>query len=69
MSGVDVWSVQEQTPGVSDVAVLQMALSLNRWLITFDRDHGELVFSQQIKAPPCIILETAVDRYELRHEF
>lgn len=53
--GVDVLSVQETMPGATDEAVLAMACETGRWLVTFDRDYGELVFSQQC-APPQAIL-------------
>lgn len=53
--GVDVLSVQETMPGASDEAVLAMACETGRWLVTFDRDYGELVFSRQC-APPQAIL-------------
>lgn len=53
--GVDVLSVQETMPGATDEAVLAMACETGRWLVTFDRDYGELVFSRQC-APPQAIL-------------
>ena len=53
--GVDVLSVQEMMPGATDEAVLAKATVSGRWLVTFDRDYGELVFSRQC-APPKAIL-------------
>ena len=53
--GVDVLSVQETMPDASDEAVLAKASETGRWLVTFDRDYGELVFSRQC-APPQAIL-------------
>lgn len=53
--GIDVLSVQETMPGATDEAVLAMACETGRWLVTFDRDYGELVFSRQC-APPQAIL-------------
>lgn len=53
--GVDVLSVQETMPGASDEAVLAKATETGRWLVTFDRDYGELVFSRRC-APPLSIL-------------
>jgi predicted nuclease of predicted toxin-antitoxin system len=53
--GVDVLSVQETAPGSTDEAVLAMARETGRWLVTFDRDYGELVFSKKC-APPQAIL-------------
>lgn len=53
--GVDVLSVQEEMPGASDETVLIKACETGRWLVTFDRDYGELVFSRQCKPPPAIL--------------
>lgn len=53
--GVDVLSVGETMPGASDQAVLTKAFETNRWLVTFDRDYGELVFSLRCAPPPAII--------------
>lgn len=54
-AGVEVESVSETMPAASDRAVLDHAQRLGRWIITFDRDYGELVFSQQVAPPPAII--------------
>lgn len=35
--------------------VLEHARELGRWLITFDRDYGELVFLHELSPPPAII--------------
>lgn len=53
--GVDVLSVRETMPGASDVVVLGKACETGRWLVTFDRDYGELVFARK-SAPPSAIL-------------
>jgi predicted nuclease of predicted toxin-antitoxin system len=53
--GVDVLSVRETIPGATDEAVLDMAVKSSRWLVTFDRDYGELVFSRQCPSPVSIL--------------
>lgn len=53
--GFDVLSVQESMPGASDEQVLAVAHESGRWLLTFDRDYGELVFSRRHAAPPAIL--------------
>jgi predicted nuclease of predicted toxin-antitoxin system len=53
--GVDVLSVQEDMPGASDEAILARARATGRWLVTFDRDYGELVYSRQCPSPPAIL--------------
>ncbi len=55
LAGVDVVAVAETTPGVSDVQVLADARRMGRWIVTFDRDYGELVFKQGIPPPPAIL--------------
>lgn len=54
-AGVDVEAVAERMPMASDTAVLQHAARTGRWLVTFDRDYGELVFARKVGAPPAIV--------------
>ena len=53
--GFDVLAVGEKHRAVSDRAVLAMARESRRWLITFDRDYGELIFKYG-EAPPVGLL-------------
>jgi len=53
--GVDVLSVQESMPGAHDGEILRCAVEQGRWLVTYDRDYGELVFARDAAAPPAII--------------
>ncbi|MDT8405590.1 DUF5615 family PIN-like protein [Sulfuriflexus sp.] len=53
--GVDVLAVCEIMPGASDEAILRKACDTGRWLVTFDRDYGELVYSRRCPAPPAIL--------------
>src|SRR6185369_5740121 len=55
--GVDVISVGERSPGLSDEAVLALANAEGCILITEDRDLGELVVRQQRDACGVILLE------------
>lgn len=48
-------AVAEVMPGASDHAVLTQARDSGRWLVTFDRDYGELVFLRNLPSPPAII--------------
>lgn len=54
-AGFDVVAVTEDMPGASDRVVLARACALGRWLVTFDRDYGELVFLHDLPSPPAII--------------
>ncbi|CRI64002.1 conserved hypothetical protein [Thiocapsa sp. KS1] len=54
--GWDVVAVGEISPAASDPDVMVRACQEGRWLATFDRDYGELVFKRQLPAPPVVIL-------------
>lgn len=53
--GFDVQAVVETHRAASDRAVLAVARQSNRWLLTFDRDYGELIFRRAEAPPPAII--------------
>lgn len=53
--GFDVVAVSEVMPGADDEAVLSFARESGRWLVTFDRDYGELVFLRGLPTPPAVI--------------
>lgn len=53
--GIDVVWVTESMACADDVTVLARAREEGRWLLTFDRDYGELVFSRGLPAPPAVI--------------
>ncbi|HRQ65112.1 MAG TPA: DUF5615 family PIN-like protein [Xanthomonadaceae bacterium] len=54
--GVDVLAVAEACPGAKDADVLDLARSERRWLLTYDRDYGALVFERGMAPPPAILL-------------
>ena len=54
--GYDVLAVAESWPGAADAEVLALAVREMRWLVTFDRDYGELLFARRLPAPPAVIL-------------
>ncbi len=56
LHGHDVVWIREDSPGISDHAVLSRATDEGRILITFDKDFGELVFRLGLDAPSGIIL-------------
>ncbi|MEZ5738693.1 MAG: DUF5615 family PIN-like protein [Burkholderiaceae bacterium] len=55
VAGYDVVAVAEDLPGATDRVVIARARALGRWLVTFDRDYGELVFLHEVPPPPAII--------------
>jgi predicted nuclease of predicted toxin-antitoxin system len=54
-AGLDVASVSELMPRASDTEVLRRAAAEGRWVLTFDRDYGELVFARAVPPPPAIV--------------
>lgn len=55
-AGYDVTAIAEIRPGMLDSEVLALASRESRWLVTFDRDYGELAFARRLPVPPAIIL-------------
>lgn len=53
--GIDVLAVTEVCPGASDIEVLALACEQGRWIASYDRDYGELVFKHHLQAPPAIL--------------
>lgn len=54
-AGVDVVAVSETMPAVSDKEVMAYARHEKRWIVTFDRDYGDLVFREGLLPPPAIL--------------
>lgn len=54
-AGADVEAVAELMPGATDTQVLLHAAASARWVLTFDRDYGELVFARTVPPPPAIV--------------
>lgn len=54
-AGVDVVAVSEAMPAASDKEVLEFARRKQRWVITFDRDYGDLIFREGLLPPPAIL--------------
>lgn len=83
-SGFDVLSISESRPSLRDPDVLDLACRQQRWLLTFDRDYGDLVFNRRLTAPPGIVylrfiprspeeaferIRQALERYGANHAF
>lgn len=54
-AGVDVVAVAEVMPSASDRAVMDFARREQRWVVTYDRDYGDLVFKEGLLPPPAIL--------------
>jgi predicted nuclease of predicted toxin-antitoxin system len=55
-AGVDVPSIAQTHRAISDIEVLKLAREQCRWLLTYDRDYGALVFERGFEPPPAILL-------------
>jgi predicted nuclease of predicted toxin-antitoxin system len=55
-AGLDVEWIQEADPGLSDEDVLELAGRLQRVLITYDTDFGDLIFNRGLPARAGVIL-------------
>lgn len=53
--GVDVLAVVETCPATDDATIMALAREQSRWLVTYDRDYGELVFKRNVLPPPAIL--------------
>ena len=53
--GVDVIHVGLEYPSIDDESVLELAVKHDRILLTFDRDHGRLVFAGDSALPRGIV--------------
>ncbi len=53
---LDVLSVQERFPGISDEAVIELARHQERIILTEDKDFGAWVFAHQVKDVSVILL-------------
>ncbi len=43
-AGYDIKSIGEDNPSIADEEVMEIAISEERTIITFDRDYGELIY-------------------------
>lgn len=47
-NGIDIISIQELNPGITDIEVINISNSENRIIITFDKDYGDLIYQKKI---------------------
>lgn len=55
-NGFQVLSVREESPGISDIDVVRLAETNEGFLITEDKDFGELVFSHRLEKVSVLFL-------------
>lgn len=54
-AGHDVVAVGDCAPAATDPEVLALARNQRRILISFDRDHGDLIFGQGLPPPRAVV--------------
>ena len=54
--GIDVTSIRDTKPGVTDREVVKIANREKRVIVTFDKDFGEIIIRNGFKAPGLILL-------------
>jgi len=54
--GIDIISVTDTSPGMSDRSVLELGNNEDRVIVTFDKDFGELIFRQRLDTKGLILL-------------
>lgn len=50
-AGLDLISILEDSPGISDQEIMVRANREGRIIVIFDRDYGELIYRQHLPAP------------------
>jgi predicted nuclease of predicted toxin-antitoxin system len=53
--GQEVLSVAGFAPSAPDEQVIQIAVDRQCILLSFDRDHGDLIFGQAVVPPPAVV--------------
>lgn len=53
--GYTVYSIQEESPGISDSEVMSLAREMGAVILTFDRDYGELIYLRGVPPPLGVI--------------
>lgn len=54
-NGLEVYSIGEESIGISDEVVLNRAVLEELIILTFDRDYGELLFKYRLDPPPAVV--------------
>jgi predicted nuclease of predicted toxin-antitoxin system len=52
---LEVYSIGEDSSGISDEVVLNRAVIEDLIILTFDRDYGELIFKYRLDPPPAVV--------------
>jgi predicted nuclease of predicted toxin-antitoxin system len=66
--GHDVFSVFEESRGITDDLIIKKALEENRILVTNDKDFGEKVFKNNLRHTGIILLRLQDERSQMKIE-
>lgn len=61
--GYTVYSISEESPGIDDRTVLDLAVVRETIVLTFDRDYGELIYSKKLPTPPGVVFFRFIPSY------
>lgn len=54
-AGLNVTSISELYPGISDMEVINKARERNSIILTFDKDYGEIIYKLKLSYPPSVV--------------
>lgn len=66
--GLDILSIAASHSGISDFEVIQIAKELDRIILMFDSDYGEIIFRHQIENPPAVVFLDLRELSQPRHQ-
>ncbi|MDQ2862214.1 MAG: DUF5615 family PIN-like protein [Bacteroidota bacterium] len=55
INNINIKSIQEDSPGISDEEVIKISLKFGLIILTFDKDYGELIFRYSRNNPPPVV--------------
>jgi predicted nuclease of predicted toxin-antitoxin system len=64
-AGYDIAAIGVDRPGISDISVMEIAISEQRTILTFDRDYGTLIYKHGYRPSNGVIY---LRLYEFRPE-
>lgn len=53
--GLYVYSVLEESPGITDLEVITVAQTKDLIILTLDKDYGEIIFKYAMSNPPSVV--------------
>ena len=63
-SGYDILSISKSYPGITEREIIELAKTNKGFVITEDKDFGELIFAHQIKGCSVIFIRHTKSKYQ-----